>query len=478
MKRAWSRKNLWERLPAGLRRPIGSGLSCLPPGWLLGRRFREQVRFLKASERWPAERWRAWQLEQLRSICRLAWERTAYYRRTFQDCGFHPDDLRRPEDIARLPLIDKDTLRPHVDEMLAVDRDDARVDYVSTSGTGGRPFDFYIGAERSGIEYGYLTTSWQRFGYRLGMPLAVLRGRVVAVDDHGERYEFDPILRHHYFSTFHLTDENMRGYVHRMEQLGEWFLHAYPSSADTLARFLKRNDLPAPRGCRGIILESENLYPDQRERIEEAFGARAFSCYGHSEKLVLAVECEESHDYHVWPTYGYFELLDESGHPVREPGQRGEIVGTGFINRVMPFIRYRTGDYAEYGGERCSACGREHIVLRRIEGRWPAGDLVANDGSLVSLTALNLHDDALRHVRQFQFRQDEPGRAVLCISPADGFGRRDQERIQESLDRRLAGRVQIRVELVDTIPLTSRGKLKLVDQRIPEQRLRQPAVPA
>jgi phenylacetate-CoA ligase len=201
--------------------------------------------------------------------------------------------------------------------------------------------------------------------------------------------------------------------------------------------------------------------------VEETFGCRCFSCYGHSEKLVLAVECEQSTDYHVWPTYGCCELLDDDGRPITTPGQRGEIVGTGFINTVMPFVRYRTGDYATYVGSRCEACGREHVVLRDIQGHRTQEMLIAADGSGIPWTALNMHDDTFLHVRQFQFFQDTPGKAVLRIVPAAQFGAGDAERIQRNLHPKLEDRLTFTIQLVETILLPARGKAIYVDQRIP-----------
>jgi phenylacetate-CoA ligase len=195
------------------------------------------------------------------------------------------------------------------------------------------------------------------------------------------------------------------------------------------------------------------------------FGCPYFSCYGHSEKLVLAAECEQSTDYHVWPTYGYFELLDEAGQPVTTPGQRGEIVGTGFINTVMPFIRYRTGDEATYVGRRCDACGREHTILREIRGHRPQEVLIAADGSEIPWAAMVMHDRTYDHVRQFQFRQDAPGQAVLRVVPGEGFGDEDRRRIRSNLDRKLDGRVNFTIELVESIPLSPRGKAIYVDQQ-------------
>jgi phenylacetate-CoA ligase len=299
------------------------------------------------------------------------------------------------------------------------------------------------------------------------MPLAVFRGRVVQPDSSGLYHEYDPLLRHHYYSNFHMTDENMRRYVEHVRQIGQCFLHVYPSSAFTLALFLRRSGLAVPRNIKGLLVGSETVVPAHRHYVEETFGVRYYSWYGHSEKLVLGVECEHSTDYHIWPTYGYFELLDPAGHPVTTPGEQGEIVGTGFINKVMPFIRYRTGDYATYVGDRCEACGRQHPILRNVHGRWPSGALVTTDGSLIAMTAINVHDDTFSNVRQFQFYQDTPGKAVLRIVPGTGFSEADQERIQRSLAPKLGGRVSFVIQLVDSVPLTPRGKAVYVDQKIP-----------
>jgi len=154
---------------------------------------------------------------------------------------------------------------------------------------------------------------------------------------------------------------------------------------------------------------------------------------------------------------------------VNAPGQRGEIVGTGFINTVMPFIRYRTGDWATYVGERCQACGREHTVIRDIRGHRIQEVLVAADGSEIPWAALNMHDDTFANVRQFQFRQETPGQAVLRIVPADGFAEKDVDRIHRNLGRKLNNRLVFTIELTEVIPLSARGKAIYIDQRIQQE---------
>jgi len=461
-----SRKNIWDKLAITVRLVAGNVLSILPLRYVLGKLFRSNIRFVRNAQWWSIEQSREYQLKQLRRICNIAYSKTAYYRRTFDAIGFKPQDLGSPEDISALPTIDRQTIVDNLDNMCALSPNSPRVDYGSTGGSGGKPLYFYMPAKRSYIEYAYLVASWERVGYHLGMPMAVLRGRIVKPNRSGLYHEYDPLLRHHYYSNFHMNDDNMRRYIEHIAGIGPCFLHAYPSSASTLAFFIRRNKLEPPKNIRGVILESENVYPEQEELIGQVFSTRVFSCYGHSEKLVLAVGCEHSNDYHVWPTYGYFELIDDDGHPITTPGKRGEIVGTGFINDVVPFIRYRTGDYATYVGNRCEACGREHIIIRDIRGHRTQEVLITATGSEISWTALNMHDDTFDHVQQFQFRQDTPGRAILRIVPADGFDDSDRRRIIKNLSRKLDGQIELEIELTDSIQLSPRGKAIFVDQRI------------
>lgn len=466
MKKALSKKNLWEMTPLSLKATLGRVLGLLPLPRVLGRSFRENQKHVREAQWWNAERVREYQLSKLREVLKLAYEKTPFYRRMFDAVGFRPGDLRHLSEVCRLPVIDRKVVCENLPGMCTKSVKNLDVDFGATGGMSGIPLHFYLNASRSSVEYAYLTASWERVGYTVGAPMAVLRGRTVRIDRDGLYHEYDPILRHHYYSSFHMSDENLARYLEHIAGIGPCFMHVYPSCVIALARFIRRKDAQAPRNVRGIIAESEIVYPEQREMVEDVFHCRLFSCYGHSEKLVLAAGCEQTNDYHVWPTYGYFELLDEDGNPVTTPGQRGEIVGTGFINTVMPFIRYRTGDWATYAGSRCEACGREHIILRDIRGHRVQEVLIAADGSEIPWTALNMHDDTFLRVRQFQFVQEKPGQAVLQVVPAEGFSEVDAGRIRRNLGRKLDSQLTFTVELVDAIPLTARGKAIYVNQQI------------
>ncbi len=462
-----SRRSLWilsqsVPLPATARRL----LSRVKPHAWLGRPFRKHHDRVLGMDRRSADELADYQLKRVQGLLALAYERSPFYRRIYRECGFSPGDLRSLDDLAGLPTVSAADVREHVWSMSTCQHPNGNLDTVSTGGTTGRPLRFLINMRRSAFEYAHLIAAWSRAGYQVDMPLAVLRGRVLPLADNGLHYQYDPLLRHHYYSVFHLNDETIARYLEHIRTIGPCFLHVYPSSVAALAGFIRRRGVTRPANVRGIIAESENIYPSQRAMIEEAFGVRMFACYGHTEKVVAAAECESSRHYHVFPTYGYCELLDEAGRLVTKAGQVGEITGTGFVNTMVPFIRYRTGDYARLVGRRCDACGRSHLMLDEIRGHRIQERLIAADGGEVSITAINMHDDTFEHVRRYQFLQEVPGTAVLRIEPDDRFGRSDLQKLTARLERKLSGRVDVRLALVDSIPPLPNGKFVYIDQRI------------
>jgi len=143
---------------------------------------------------------------------------------------------------------------------------------------------------------------------------------------------------------------------------------------------------------------------------------------------------------------------------VTTPGRRGEIVGTGFINTVTPFIRYRTGDYATYRGAKCDACGRQQMLIGEVEGRGAKGCLVGRDGGLISMTAFNVHDDMFESVGGYQFAQSEPGRATMRLVVIKPLSAEHLRKLQQRVNERLQGQVDVTLEVVQELEKTQRNK--------------------
>lgn len=464
MKPALSKKYLWDIAPKPAKALAGKALSLVPLPWILGGDFRRNYRLALEADRWDAERIREYQFQQVRRMLAVAYEKTAFYRESFQSVGFEPGDFHDLTDLRKLPRIDKTVVRENWERMLTRPIASPGVSLVTTGGTSGEPMRFYMSSSRHAPEFAHLTSAWSRAGYRVGDPMAVLRGRLIKVPVKGMHYEYDPLFRHHYYSTFHMAPGDLRNYLDHMHRVKPRFIHAYPSSLFALAKFMRAEGLNFPSSIRAALLESEPVLPLHRELIEGKMGLRLFSCYGHSEKLVMAANCESSNHYHVLPTYGYCEVLKEDGTTTGEGGT-GDLTGTGFVNDVMPFIRYGTGDQVVQGSDRCEACGRHHMQITSIEGRWGQEFLVCRDGStLIYMTSLNLHDDTFDGIARFQLVQDRPGEAVLLLVPVPGAPR-DAGKFSKHFAPKLGHGVDLSIQFVDEIPLTRAGKQPMILQR-------------
>jgi phenylacetate-CoA ligase len=301
--------------------------------------------------------------------------------------------------------------------------------------------------------------AWSDLGYELDEKRAVLRG-ITTRDANRPLVHRDPIRRVLNLSVFDLDDLDIATIQRELERFEPRWLHGYASAIETLASSYESGGRRPPASVQGAFLSSENVHPGQRVAIERAYSCEARSFYGMSERAAFAFECA-AHRYHVAPIYGTVELVGSGGANVSDAGESGELVVTGLISRSTPLIRYRTGDWAEWGPLECE-CGRQGPTLAAIEGRWTQESLLTRTGGRITMTALNLHSAEYATIARFQFRQSIPGEADLLYVPGTGFSVESRDKFVAALKWKLDGRVELRAFEVDNLPLTPAGKHRFI----------------
>jgi len=438
----------------------------LPAEICYGRYYSPTLDLLRRTEGWDEDRLAEHQSEKLRVMLKHAARNVPYYRTLFRRIGFDPERVRDAADLRALPLLDKETVRDNLDDFLAENIKPRDRFYFTTGGTLGKPLGIYNLRHSGGREKAVMFTQWARVGFSPDQLRALLRGWTVGNRRH---WKYDVSERAYVFSNFHMTAENVAAYCRVMRAKRLPFLHSYPSAVIDFARHLKDLNLDPPR-FRAILASSENLYPGQREFIESFYGARLFSWYGHSEDLILAGECEVGNHYHVFSEYGVAEVIKEDGSAACEEDEMGELVGTTLDNFAMPLIRYRTGDWAKIGPPSCG-CGRKYRLLKEARGRWHQEMLVGRLENLISVTALNVHNDAFDRTRQIQFYQREKGKVEIRIKRSPDYTDRDSRRILQALKEKMGDTMEITLSFTDDIPLSPRGKFRLVVQELDVPRI-------
>ena len=459
-------KDLAKDLPYPLKQGLKYVYGAIPPPIRYGKVFQETYKFLQESQWWGKEQLEEYQLEQLSKLLNHAYENAPYYQRVFDERGLKPKDIRDFKDLQQLPYLTKQIIQDNLEDLKARNYPPSKFQYVTTGGSTGIPMGFYIEKGVSGAkEWAFMTTQWNRVGYKFSDKCVVLRGNVVESASKGKFWEYDPVNKNLILFSYHLTDENMPKYIKKIREFKPDFIQAYPSAITILARFMKENDIAHFPSIKAILCGSENLYSWQRELLEDVFQCRVYSWYGHTEQAVLAGECEYSNFYHIFPEYGIVELIGNDGMPVTKENGVGEIVATGFNNYIFPFIRYRTMDIAVRSNSRCK-CERNYPLLKDVEGRLQEL-IITETGRLISMTAINMHSDVFDNVKQFQFYQDKKGEVIFNIVKKVSYTEKDTEYIKKELYKKLGDDVDLIIQFVDEIPRTARGKYRFLIQKLP-----------
>jgi len=451
-------RDLYTKAPGPIKRLVG----FVPFQYRFGAAYRRTLAFLRESDNWTAAQFRVWQAGRLEELLRRAIRHVPYYQKYTALLGKPAFDILRDIEPVGKSALQND---PEAFALPIAMRGAHHETF--TGGSSGYPLRILQDDDAVEIEWAFMVHQWARAGYRPGDRRVTFRGVEFRDGSQGDIVE-NPVYNETLFSPFHLTDTVLEEYVTALKRIRPRFLRGYPSAMTILARYVRDNEVTDLPSLAGLLCGSEGISADQRDFLERTFKARVYSWYGMTEKVVLAGECESSTLYHAFPQYGVTEVADKGGNVTQAVGAKGEIVGTGFLNRVMPFIRYRLDDWTTIQADQCSSCGRNHPLLGSISGHRAQDVIIGRSGAQISMTALNMHDDTFRRVRQFQFHQRERGKVTLLVRAREGFDDESRRLIITSLRRKTGEELDYDIRLVDKIDQTGMGKGVYLKQELME----------
>lgn len=427
--------------------------------------FRNTYNLLKKSQHWTKEQLEEYQLKKLNELLTHAYDNVPYYTRVFDDKNLKPSDITNIEDLKLLPILTKKIIKDNLNDLKATNLPESKFEHVTTGGSTGDPMAFYYekGVSRA-QEWAFIKTLWDRVGYKFRDKCVILRGNIVKNAENGKYWEKTFFNRWLVLSSYHMSDETLDLFVKKIIDFNPKFIQAYPSSVTLLAKYMDNNDLEPFQNLKAVLCGSENIYNWQRELIEKVLGCRLYSWYGHSERAILAGECEFSSNYHIFPEYGIFELLNEDKD--NNDKNKGIIVSTSLTNYAMPLIRYKTDDVGLLINHHCE-CEREYTILESVEGRLQ-DYIVTGNNRLVSLTALifSQHFNAFSNIKTMQIIQKEPGLITIKIIPELSFSEDDQQELKSKMLKVVENDLDISFEFVKEISRTNRGKHKFLIQKL------------
>lgn len=308
------------------------------------------------------------------------------------------------ENFKNINLIDSEKLRENLEKIVDLKNSGY---YTSTGGSGRKPSKLYLSNESYQKDIEHVIWAWSKIGYRKDVKKLTLRG----IDLGSNLFKYNPIYNELQINIFMMNNENIQEILNEIKKFNPTFGHGYPSAFVKISQLLKNKKVELELS--GISLASENFNEIQREIIEKTFKCPARGFFGHSERACFAAEKkEEPGIYEVALTYGLIEILDKNGESCKI-GEEGEIVCTGFINKGMPLIRYKTGDYATVNKIKNDVV----IEIKNIKGRWGKDFIYDKNRNSLPTTAINIHSKLQYEFKYIQLYQKEYGEVFIKLVP-------------------------------------------------------------
>lgn len=402
------------------------------------------------------------QSQKLQALIQHAYQNVPYYREVFDRLHLKPDDIRKPADLQKLPLLGKQEIRQNPDAMFARNADRTKMNVMATSGTTGSPLKVYVTSHNAATERALNLRMRHWGGWHPNDKRATLSGYSVVPQGPQKLplWRYDLPEHRLFLSPYHMTEQNMGEYIKKLRAFKPKIIESYPSYLSFLALHLERVGEFLP--VEAVFTSSETLFPHQRQVIEERFQTRVFDWYGLTERAASAAQCELGDGYHVNAEKIIIEIVREDG-TVAAPGEYGEIAGTNLEEYGMPLIRYRSGDMSAMRAEPCG-CGRALPLIEQIQTR--VDDIITTtDGRLINPAPLAglFRSETIQRGRIIQ---EETDRFIVQIVAGDGFSKAETTPIVDGVRRVVGADARVSVEMVDDIPCKANGKYPFVVSKL------------
>ncbi|MDF9831072.1 phenylacetate--CoA ligase [Parabacteroides sp. PF5-6] len=307
------------------------------------------------------------QIERLKETLASA-SHSPFYQKVFQANGITADSIRSLDDLKKLPFTTKDDLRNNYPFGLAAIPLQQCVRLHSSSGTTGNPTVVLHSAKDLDEWANQVARCMYMVGLRETDIFQNTSGYGMFTGGLGFQYGAERLGA----LTVPAAAGNSKRQIKFITDFGTTCLHIIPSYATRLAEVMYEIGMDPKKDTKlkTICIGAEPHSEEQRRRIEQLLGVKAYNCFGMSEMNGpgVAFECTEQNGLHIWEDYVIVEIVDpETLEPVEE-GEIGELVLTTINREAMPLIRYRTRDLTRIIAGDCP-CGRTHKRIDRFRGR-------------------------------------------------------------------------------------------------------------
>jgi len=344
-------------------------------------------------------------LRKLQHQIQYAWERSPFYRRKWSEAGVSPSTLKRLDDLAKFPVVQKAELRevqaanpPFGDNLCIKPSEVARIH--GTSGTTGKPTVFGVGRDDwQRVAEAHARMMWGA-GIRPSDRIMIASFFSLYVGSWGALAGTERLGATAFPFGAGASGQTLMA-VNWARELKPSAFYGTPSYALHLAETARREGVdPREFGFRILFFSGEPGagIPSTKRLIEETFNGACVDMGTMAEMMpwMSNAECRFRTGMHLWQDVVYAEICDPNTFVPVPYGQEGTPVYTHLERTSQPMIRLLSGDLSSWVNDSCP-CGRSYPRLPTgIYGR--IDDMFIVRGENVYPAAI---EDTLRAIEGF-----------------------------------------------------------------------------
>lgn len=402
---------------------------------------------------WSRKQIQDWQNHQLQQIVHQAYYHTEYWKRVFDERGLKPEDICTVEDIKKLPVLTKNDIRTHYEEIIPDNVQRYRFRKGQTGGTTGEPMRYLVDENVWGYVTANKIAAWKTTGYQYGDKFMALgSSSLFQKNAPFVRRVLDKIRNEYAFNSMNMDDELCLKYIKILEKEKIHYVYGYASSVYLLAKCAMDHHIDMSH-IRGAFTTAENLTDAYRATIEQAFGCRVMDCYGARDAVVTCYEITPGNYYVGYSAY--LEITDEI-----EPGV-GTLLSTNLLSMAFPLLRYDFGDVAELDNNSSEYNGQ---ILKKIYGR--TSDVLRLDNGHVltspGFTILMRNFD----VKAYEIQKIGGSKVKMQVQVAEGWCKEQEIKLTNEMKRFVGDGCEFELEYVEGFTPLKNGKRRYFMQSI------------
>jgi phenylacetate-CoA ligase len=433
----------------------------------IGRKTFQYLAELEKTQWLNSEEIKSLQLSKLKNLLIHAKKNCPFYRKRLLDAGFDPSFLKSLDDLRLIPTLTKTEIRENLNDMVWKDCPGGLHRY-NTGGSSGDPLIFYFDRRRQAYDAAARALTHRWWGIDIGDKEIYLWGSPLEITKQDRIKDLrDRITNQLLLSAFELSQEMVHKFMKKMRQFKPKCLFGYPSTIALFCEIASRQGFDLTNiGVQVVFSTAEVLYDHQKEIISKTFGTiPVVDGYGSREGGFVSHECPAGSMHVIEQNIIVEYLRDEK--PVG-PGEDGEIVVTHLDNWGTPFIRYRTGDVAQFDSKMCE-CGRHLSIMKKIQGRI-TDFVVTPDGRWQHALSLIYVIRDIPGILEFKIIQDDVYNIRVLLKVHESlFPKNGHYLIIKGFKKRMGEEVNIKIERMDEIPKEASGKYRYVVSKVAEK---------